>query len=517
MLPTEKSGLEFEFSMEKEATPIPEDPPFKILLVGDYSGRENLAKSTKAALPIAKPIEIDRDTFEDVLKRLNVSLRLDLQEPANEKLVLNFREFDDFDPDNLFKKVSLFSDLRSLRKRLLNPETYDDARNEIESWLDSERADDDLPDTANNEPDDDGEELEGTGNLLDDILGQTKTDATVYKQQTNSLLGDFIREVVATHLVETDEAEQAKLLAIVDSSTGDLMRTILHHPQFKALEAAWRGLYYLIKRAETGTDLKIFLLDISKTELQEDLKSGGDLSDTLLYKTMVTDTVKTPGGVPWAVVCGNYEFDLDVEDSAALIRLAKLANTARAPFISHIKPKMLGIDSFADESDDSAWNYKDESQAGKLWTLLRTIPEAVSLGLAVPKFLGRLPYGAETNPSEVFDFEEFTEDFGHDEYLWINPSFACALLLAQSFSEYGWEMGQNLYLELEGLPVHLYSANEEIITKPCAEVVLTHHACDVLIEQGLMPLISYRDTDRVRLGGFHSVSFPAKALNGRWG
>lgn len=515
MFPTEKSGLDFEFSMEKEAIPVSDDPPFRILLLGDYSGRKNLSRSTESALPEAKPIKVDRDNFDDLMKRLNVGLRLELQEGSNDKLILNFRDLDDFHPDRLFNQVSLFSDLRDIRKRLLNPESFEEAAREVRDWLDSE------PEGTPAEEDKEtisGIPLPSSGNLLDDILGQTSGDASEYKTtpKKGSLLGDFVRDVVSPYLIDTDEAEQAKLLALVDSSTSDLMRTIIHHPEFKELEAAWRGLYFLIRRVETDSDLKISLLDVSKNEVVSNLKSAKDLTDSSLYNIIIRDAVKTHGGEPWSLICGNYEFGLDVDEVATMIRLSKLANIAIAPLVAQIKPQMLGIESFDRESDERLWNYKDESKAGKLWTTLRTIPEASSLGLALPRFLGRLPYGGSTEPTEVFDFEELTDEREHEDYLWINPSFLIAALVGQSFSAYGWEFRSRLFLDVDGLPTHVYQSEGETITKPCAEVVFTHNACDIVLEQGLMPLIAFKDTDRVRLGGFHSIAFPEKSLKGRW-
>ncbi len=515
MFPTEKSGLEFEFSMEKEAIPVSEDPPFRILLLGDYSGRKNLARSTDSPIPEAKPIDVDRDNFDDMMKRLNVGLRLELQEGSDEKLILNFKDLDDFHPDRLFARVSLFSDLRDIRKRLLNPDLYEEAAREVRDWLDNEPEETPVVEEGETLAD---ESAPSSGNLLDDILGQTKSEASEYKAspKRGSLLGDFVRDVVSPYLVETDEAEQAKLLALVDSSTSDLMRTIIHHPEFKELEAAWRGLYFLIKRVETDSDLKITVLDVSKSEVVSNLQNVKDLSDSALYNIIIRDAVKTHGGEPWSLICGNYEFSLDVGEVATLIRLSKLANIAVAPFIAQIRPQMLGIESFAGESDERRWNYKDESTPGKLWTMLRTIPEASSLGLAMPRFLGRLPYGESTEPTEVFDFEELTHAREHEDYLWINPSFLIAALVGQSFSAYGWEFRSRMFLDVDSLPTHVYQIDGETITKPCAEVVLTHTACDIILEQGVMPLLSFRDTDRVRLGGLHSIAFPEKALSGRW-
>lgn len=514
MTPT-KTEHETQVSMETAAIPLPDEPPFHILLLGDYSGRENLSNFTDAALPEARPIEIDRDNYEQVLKRLNTCLRLEFEGARDGVLFLQFKELDDFHPDQIFSQIPLFSDLRDLRQRLLNPDTYESAAREVRVWF--EEAGEPREENGNEKAAAAGGG-ESSGNLLDDILGGNKHDAEEYptKSTESPELNSFIRDIIRPHLVQTDEAEQAKLLAVLDEITGELMRKILHHPHFQALESAWRGLHFLVRRAETSNDLKLFVLDITKDEISVNLRSVHDLSDSYIYKILVANTVQTPGADPWSVICGNYTFELNVDDAATLIRLGKLSRIANAPFISSAEPQMLGIDSLARTPSPSDWNYKDESDEGKLWTMLRTISEARFLGLNAPRFLARLPYGEDTEPLEVFDFEEFKGDPEHENYLWANASFVSALLLAQSYSASGWEMSQNLFQEVDGLPVHLYKVDTETITKPCAEALLTENACEILLDQGLMPLISFRDTDRVRLARFQSIAFPTKALAGRW-
>ena len=91
----------------------------------------------------------------------------------------------------------------------------------------------------------------------------------------------------------------------------------------------------------------------------------------------------------------------------------------------------------------------------------------------MPRFLIRLPYGRNTDPAEAFSFEEFTDIPHHDEYLWTNPAFACASLLAQSFRRYGWELAENIAREINGLPMHVYQDDNETKTKPCAEIAMT--------------------------------------------
>ncbi|MCO6511573.1 MAG: type VI secretion system contractile sheath large subunit [Aridibacter famidurans] len=515
MLPTE-TDFEAQVSMETEAVPVPEDPPFHILFSGDYSGRANRLSESGEKLPIPVPIEIDRDNFDEVMGHLNVSLRIEPGGEGTGAVNLTFRELDDFHPDSIFRTVPLFSDLRELRKRLLDPAESDAAAREVRGWIDEESSDE--PETQTERAKAAYEQTVEGGDLLDDILGSAKRDAGSYTAQTTDKteLSRLVRELVKPHLVKTDEAEQAKLVAVIDGMTGDLMRKIIHHPEFKGLEAAWRGLYLVVRRVETANDLKLFLYDLSKEELTKDLKAVDDLSDSQYFRVAVKDLVESTHGESWALICGNYDFELSVEDTATLIRLAKISNVINAPFVSHVRPQMLGIESLAAHPTPADWDLDENSEAGKLWAMLRTVPEAVNLGLAIPRFLARLPYGDDTEPAEAFDFEELTEDGKHDQYLWANPSFVCGLVLAWGYRALGWEIRGRYQLNVDGLPTHVYSEDGETRTKPCAEVAMTHEACDALLEQGLMPVISFKDTDRVRLGGVQSIAFPPKDLNGRW-
>ena len=312
-----------------------------------------------------------------------------------------------------------------------------------------------------------------------------------------------------------DENEQASLTAAVDQATGDLMRKILHHRKFQQLEAAWRGLYFLVRRTETSSDLKIYLLDVSQQELTDNLKSAGSLAETILYRHLVKDTVET-GGDPWAAVFGNYAYQPNVDDVAALMRISKIAMPANTPFISHMRPEVLGISSLADHPDPAEWNVTGDSAEAKLWAALRSQAEATHIGLTIPRFIARLPYGRETDPLETFSFDEFTSTPIHDDYLWTNSCFAVALMLSQSYSEYGWDLGRAFLQDIDGLPIHMYEENGETVFKSCAEVQLSQNACEQLMEYGLMPLVSFKNSDRLRLGRFQSITNPVRVLQGRW-
>lgn len=502
------SDTEFDtkVTLETEAMPIADETPFHILLLGDWSGRESL--QTDSTL---RPVEIDRDNFDEVMKRLRVGLDLNFgEENGASVLSLKFTEIEDFHPDNIFQKLPLFADLRDVRRKLTKAETFNEAAREVRSWL---KNDDVKPNSAEQQQRAPENTLSASGNLLDQILGQSGSDApAVQKPRTDvsSELSHFVNKLVKPHLVQTDVEEQSKLLLFVDEVASDLMRKILHHPHFQALESAWRGVHLLVRKAETDFFLKIFLLDITKKEISANLKSVNDLNDAQLYRTLsVSDE-------SWAMICGNYTFELNVDDIAVLIRLAKIGSNLNAPFISGVYPEMFGFRNFDTVPPSDSWRFAEAENEGKLWNALRSLPEADFLGLALPRFLARLPYGEKTEPIEAFYFEEFGSTVKHDQHLWANGVFICALLLAQSFRASGWKLSQNLFQNLDGLPVYFYSEDGQTKTKPCAEVTMTQSNCEKLIEQGLIPLISFRDTDRIRIGRFQSVGFSESMLSGRW-
>jgi len=521
------NDFETKITLESEANALPDDMPFRLLLMGDWSGRGNRDDLQSGNY---RPLEIDRDNFEEVMRKLRVELSLDLHgDGSGNILPLHFEEIDDFHPDKIFHQVSLFADLRETRKRLLNPQTFNQAAREVRVWMDDSKKQEDL--RENEVSSSSTENLSSAppkdaGNLLDQILFKSAGDNAAvadrpakpqsqptFSKGLNELLGKLVRPFI----VETDEAEQSKLVDAVDRATGELMRLILHHPQFQALESVWRGAYLLISRVETDSELKIYLLDIAKDELQVDIKSVGNLKDSAFYKLLVEKTAGAFGNdESWAAVCANYSFKSDVDDIAALMRIAEACAAADTPFIAQANSAILGVESIADAPDSDDWRIAEDAPEAKLWAMLRGLDESSYLGLTVPGFLARLPYGAKSEPTERFSFEELAVPAEHNQYLWANSSFACALLLAQSFRASGWEMGQGLFQDINNLPMHIYKEDGETKVKPCAETFMTQKAAEKILEHGLMPLVSFRDSDRVRLVRFQSIAFPPKALQGKW-
>ena len=449
------AAVEIDVGIEPRESHIQSpDEPFRILVAGNFSGGAGRNR---------RPIAIDRDNFDQVLGLLAPQLRLTI---GSAELAIGFRELDDFHPDSLFQRLAPFEAMRDLRKRLADPATFRAAAAEI-----APRA------AAATKTGPDVTKLSGA-ELLGMMMGE---DAPAAEQpRTLSTWDRMLHEITKPYSEAGPDPRQAEWIARTDEAITGEMRTLLHGAAFQSLESAWRGMHFLIRRVETGEDLKIYLLDLP----HEALAAGGlgDLGRALAQES-------------WAAIAGLYYFGSDEEE--ALARIAGMAQEAGAPFIGGLAPEIVGLSGVFEN--------------------LRGSLKANWMGLAMPRFLLRLPYGKATLETETFAFEEMPAPPEHESYLWGHPALACACLLAQAFERDGWRMRPGSISEIDGLPAHVYTMPEgETELKPCAEILLTEDAADILLERGFIPLASLKGTDRVRVVRFQSVAKPNAPLAGKW-
>jgi type VI secretion system protein ImpC len=273
----------------------------------------------------------------------------------------------------------------------------------------------------------------------------------------------YVSELAKAHAAAPQVRDTARI-----EMCGQTMQALLHHPRFQTLESAWRGLEFVVRQMPDDGP-HVHLAQFSRRDLERDLAESTDLRSTRTYSLL--------NNRPWHGVFGLYTFGSADADIDLLGRLALLAASIRAPFV-------------AEGSIDM----------GPHWDELRSIPESKYIGLALPRFLLRLPYGAKSSPIESFEFEEMPDTPVHKHYLWGHPALACLALLVSGGSEEGDEF------DLQRIPVHTYKHDGEWEMTPCAEVWMTEAQVGALIELGLMPLISFRDSDRIRVAGFRAIN-----------
>ena len=516
---------------QAQVTPKSETP-FRIAILGDFSGRANRGLSEIGdALASRRPQMIDRDNFDSVLARTAPGLELVPGGVDAFRISLKFGDLDDFHPDRLFEQIQIFQKLRETRQALNDPATFAKTASELGLVAKQPSAQVAPPNPSLPSPAGEGNQGRGrqaavaaadiervvSGSLLDEMIEATEDRAAEEGPSKRAdELSTLVKEIVAPHLVAKADPRQAELVALIDKATSAQMAALLHVPDFQALEAAWRGVLFLVRNIETDSQLKLFLIDVSKEELARDLSAFRDLSSAGIYRLLVEKTVGTPGAEPWAVLAGNFNFGPGLEDVELLARMGKVAAAAGAPFFAGAGPRLLGCDSVLELPDARRWKTPMSGEVAASWQSLRSSPEARFVGLALPRFLLRLPYGKDTQPAELFQFEEMPDPTTHESYLWGCPAFACALLLSESFAEQGWELRPGANSEISGLPVYIYTLEGESQTLPCAEVLMTQTAAEKMVEEGFMPLASLKDQPTVRLLRFQAIADPLSPLAGRW-
>ena len=509
--------MEFQLGTQTSFAPrkAKDDTPFCIAILADFSGRGNRGLcETGPSLAARKRIAVDVDNLEDLLMKLGCEIHVPLGGSEGPRIPLRFSDLDDFHPDRIFDRLEVFQELRTTRKLLEDPATFAKAASQVRSWVaDEQETGKSEAEEAQSSP----EQEESDTDTVERLLGKRSDQESPTTPASQSVdINALIRETVKPYIVPAPDPQQAELVAQVDQAISGQMRAILHHPDFRQLEATWRMLHFLVSQVETDETLKLYIIDVSKAELAADLASADALQSTGTYRLLVEQSVGVAGAEPYAVLVGGYTFDQTTEDIRLLQQLARIAQAAGAPLLAAADSHFAGCQSLATTPDPNDWRWQADPASGQLWQEVRQSPEAAYIGLLLPRFLLRLPYGRETDPIDRFDFEEFSPLAGHEQYLWGNSAVICVCLLAEAFREFGWALTGGLGRDLAGIPMHIYTSDGEKHITPCAETILTERAMDVLIGRGLMPVLSIKGRDAVLLPRFQSITEPLSALAGPW-
>lgn len=474
-----------------------EGDPFRILVIGDFSGRAS--RGVVSGLAGRKPHAVDIDTLDELPKRLGTCV-------SCAGIDVDVLSLDDLHPDELFEKHDVFAALRRLRARLLNPGTFQEAAAEVRGWAGDadEPADEPAAGPHATQQDEPAQESDFAALLG----GKLSADRDPPASRAANAAEDLVRRIIAPYIVPDADPRQDELVAVVDRAIADQMRAILHDHSWQGVESAWRGLQLLATSLELGETVTLAVLDASRAEISADLASGGSGLRSLLVDT----PVQTPGGSAWSVLALLDRFGPSAEDAGDLQALAPIASASGAVLLAGADDAMVGVESIAASPDPAGW--ADATAAGdaaNAWKTLREMDDADSIGLVAPRFLLRLPYGPKTDPVDGFPFDE-AEAMTHQDYLWGNGAFVAALLLGRAAETMGWQARPAGSGEVDDLPVHVLPDGE---MKPCAEAWLTDRAADAMLAMNLMPLLSIQRRGAVRLAAMKAIT--GRALAASWG
>jgi type VI secretion system protein ImpC len=305
-----------------------------------------------------------------------------------------------------------------------------------------------------------------------------------------------------TRLIGSDVVKSIEgIIAEIDRKLTEQINLILHHADFQKLEGAWRGLHYLVNNTETDEMLKIRVLNITKNDLGKTLKrfKGTAWDQSPIFKSVYEAEYGTFGGEPFGCLVGDYYFDQTPPDIELLGELSKTCAAAHTPFIGGASPTVMQMNSWQELANprDLTKIFQTPEYAG--WRSLRESEDSRYIGLAMPRFLARLPYGAKTSPVEEFDFEEETGAADHSRYTWANSAYAMATNVTRSFKLYGWcsrIRGIESGGAVEGLPVHTFPTDDGGVDMKCpTEIAITDRREAELAKNGFMPLLHRKNSD----------------------
>lgn len=316
--------------------------------------------------------------------------------------------------------------------------------------------------------------------------------------------------VVSTDAVRTIEA----LIAGIDKKLTDQVNAVLHHRDFQTLEGAWRGLHYLVNNTETDEMLKIRVMNISKKDLHKTVKKfkGTAWDQSPIFKKVYESEYGTFGGEPFGCLVGDYYFDHSPPDVELLGEMAQVSAAAHTPFIAGASPAIMQMESWQELANPRDLTKIFQTPEYAPWKSLREADDSRYIGLAMPRFLARYPYGAKTDPVEEFDFEEDTEGADHNKYCWSNSAYAMATNITRAFKYFGWcsrIRGVESGGAVEGLPVHTFPTDDGGVDMKCpTEIAITDRREAELAKNGFMPLLHKKNTDFAAFIGAQSLQKP---------
>jgi type VI secretion system protein ImpC len=356
--------------------------------------------------------------------------------------------------------------------------------------------------------------------FLDQVVAATK-------QTTPDHAQDLVKNLVEQALSGTVTFDKNlsrtfdRAVAAIDQKLSDQLNAIMHHPKFTALEGSWRGLHYLVMNSETGTGMKLRVLNMPKRELSRDLQRAVEFDQSQLFKKIYENEFGTPGGEPYGALIGDYEWTQHPDDIETLRLVSNVAAASFAPFISAAGAGMFGFDSWPELAKPRDLAKIFETQDYTKWRSFRDSEDARFVNLVLPRTLARLPYGAATKAIDEFNYEEAPQDdagaakaMNHNDYCWMNAAYAMGARLTNAFSQYGFctaIRGAEGGGKVENLPYHVFTSDDGDMDAKCpTEIAITDRREFELSNLGFLPLCHYKNTDYSVFFGAQTVQKPKK-------
>jgi type VI secretion system protein ImpC len=356
--------------------------------------------------------------------------------------------------------------------------------------------------------------------LLDQVVGATRqTEKDRAQELIKALAEEALKGTVSFSRNMTQTFNRA--IAALDEKISEQLNEVMHHPRFLKLEGSWRGLHYLVDKSETGTSLKLRMIQLSKKELHRDLTKAVEFDQSQLFKKIYESEFGLPGGEPYGALIGDYEWTAHPEDIESLAQMSSVAAAGFAPFVSGVGAGMFGFKDWTELSKPRDLAKIFETQEYTKWRSFREREDSRFCSLVMPRTIARLPYGAATKPVEEFGYEEakFNADgsakaMNHEHYCWMNAAYVMGARMTDAFAQYGWctaIRGAEGGGKVTDLPNHVFTSDDGDLDAKCpTEIAITDRREAELSNLGFLPLCHYKNTDYAVFFGAQTVQKPKK-------
>lgn len=338
------------------------------------------------------------------------------------------------------------------------------------------------------------------------------------KSAVNQAVSTLAEQALKNSLIISNDAYQTieAMIAEIDRKLSEQVNAIIHHQEFQTLEGSWRGLHHLVTNTEVDSLLKIKFMPISKKEISRNIKKykGIAWDQSPLFKRIYEEEYGQFGGEPFGCLVGDYYFDHSAPDIELLQGVQKIAAASHCPFIAGASPELMQMESWQELANPRDLAKIFQNTEYDPWRSLRESDDSRYMGLVMPRFLSRLPYGVKTNPVDEFDFEEDTVGASHNKYVWSNAAYAMAVNINRSFKQYGWctaIRGVESGGLVENLPYHTFPTDDGGVDVKCpTEIAISDRREAELANLGFMPLVHRKNSNVAAFIGAQSLHKPAE-------
>ena len=329
-----------------------------------------------------------------------------------------------------------------------------------------------------------------------------------------------------TYNKESVKALLLKAIIELDSAIERQINKVIHHDEFQALEAAWRGLLYTTEQ-KNGLDknkkVKVKVLNCSWAALSKDLSRAIEFDQSEFYRLVHSNEYDTSGGEPFGILIGNFQIGSNSNqiynnhDIETLKMIARVASASFSPFITSLSPHFFGVDHYANLSNTLDITSHFEQTEYTQWRALRNMEESRFLGFTLPNILLRSPYLDDGTRQQAFKFKEKINN-PETDCLWGNAAFAFSGIVIRAFCESGWFgqiRGMNAARKDKGvvcdLPISRYETEKyHTNNKPSINLQVGDRLEKELSDNGFIPLSAIKHTDHLV---FFSNSSAQQATN----